>query len=183
MFVDFLVSAALAAESSASVYTANDAQGRSDSIISLTRGADETVYALHNFAQLLHFFLAALLVGLLITLNVMVWWSVILTAFAGAALVNFFEVLTTTLVASQPYTWLARLQSVSRMAMVLTSPLAALPRSVKTNDLPDEPGQTPVTTEELKTWAAAANETGGLEPEERRMIQSILRLVTFSVVK
>ncbi len=88
MFVDFLVSAALAAESSASVYTANDAQGRSDSIISLTRVADETVYALHTSRSFLHFFLAALLVGLLITLNVMVWWSVILTAFAGAALVN-----------------------------------------------------------------------------------------------
>lgn len=173
LLVDFLVSAALAAESSASVYTANDAQGRSDSIISLTRGADETVYALHTSRSFLHFFLAALLVGLLVTLNVLVWWSVILTAFAGAALVNLFEVLTATLVARQPYTWLARLQFVSRMATVFTSPLAALPLIVKTDDHLDEPGQTPVTAEELKTWAAAANETGGLEPEERRMIQSI----------
>lgn len=170
---DLLVSASLAAESSASVYTTRDAQGRSESVISLTRGADETVYALHVARSFLHFFLAAFLVGMLTTLNVMIWWSVMLTALVGAAMVNLLEVLTASLVARQPYTWLARMQSVSRMAVVFTAPLAAFARPVKVDDSSEEPGQTPVTTEELKTWAAAANETGGLEPEERRMIQSI----------
>src|SRR5512133_2236276 len=87
LLADLLVSAALAAESSASVYTPNDAQGRSDSVISLTRGADETVYALHVTRSFLHFFLAALLVGFLISLTIMVWWSVLLTAVIGATLV------------------------------------------------------------------------------------------------
>ena len=110
---------------------------------------------------------------MLITLNVMIWWSVVLTALVGAALVNLLEVLTAILVARQPYTWLARMQSVSRMAVLFTAPLAAFAHPVKVEDPVEEPGQTPVTAEELKTWAAAANETGGLEPEERRMIQSI----------
>jgi len=170
---DLLVSAALAAESSASVYTTRDAHGRSESVISLTRGADETVYALHTSRSFLHFFLAAFLVGMLITLNVMVWWSVVLTAIVGAALINLLEVLTSILVARQPYTWLARMQSVSRFAMIFTAPLASFGHISKLDEQDDEPGQTPVTTEELKSWAAAANETGGLEPEERRMIQSI----------
>jgi len=173
LLADFLVSAALAAESSASVYTPNDAQGRSDSVISLKRGADETVYALHVTRSFLHFFLAALLVGFLISLNIMVWWSVLLTAIVGAALMNLLEVLISTMVSRRPYTWLARLQFVSRMAVFFFQPLVAYAHSFKPNDPMDEPGQTPVTTEELKTWAAAANETGGLEPEERRMIQSI----------
>jgi CBS domain containing-hemolysin-like protein len=59
------------------------------------------------------------------------------------------------------------------MAVVFTAPLAAFAHPIKMDDPAEEPGQTPVTAEELKTWAAAANETGGLEPEERRMIQSI----------
>jgi CBS domain containing-hemolysin-like protein len=121
----------------------------------------------------LHFFLAALLVGFLISLNIMVWWSVLLTAIVGAALMNLLEVLISTMVSRRPYTWLARLQFVSRMAVFFFQPLVAYAHSFKPNDPMDEPGQTPVTTEELKTWAAAANETGGLEPEERRMIQSI----------
>jgi putative hemolysin len=171
--IDLLVSAALAAESSASVYTTRDAQGRSESVISLTRGADATVYALHTSRSFLHFFLAAFLVGMLITLNVMIWWSVVLTALVGAALVNLFEVLTAILVARQPYTWLARMQSVSRMAVFFTVPFTTFAYPIKMDESIEEPGQTPVTTEELKTWAAAANETGGLEPEERRMIQSI----------
>ena len=60
-FIDLLVSATLAAESSASVYTTRDAQGRSESVISLTRGADATVYALHTSRSFLHFFLSAFL--------------------------------------------------------------------------------------------------------------------------
>lgn len=171
--IDLLVSAALAAESSASVYTTRDAQGRSESVISLTRGADKTVYALHTSRSFLHFFLSAFLVGLLINLNVMVWWSVVLTALVGAALVNLLEVLTAILVARQPYTWLARMQFVSRLAVIFTAPLSTFAHPVKVEDPVEEPGQTPVTAEELQTWAAAANETGGLEPEERRMIQSI----------
>ena len=171
--IDLLVSAALAAESSASVYTTRDAQGRSESVISLTRGADETVYALHTSRSFLHFFLAAFLVGMSITLNIMVWWSVVLTALVGAALVNLLEVLTAILVARHPYTWLARMQSVSRFAVIFTAPLASFAHPIKGDEPVEEPGQTPVTTEELKSWAAAANETGGLEPEERRMIQSI----------
>jgi CBS domain containing-hemolysin-like protein len=62
---------------------------------------------------------------------------------------------------------------VSRAALFCFKPLVIFNRGVKPVDPPDEPRQTPVTAEELKTWAAAANETGGLEPEERRMIQSI----------
>jgi putative hemolysin len=173
LIVDFLVSAALAAESSASVYTPNDAQGRSDSVISLTRGADETVYALHVSRSFLHFFLAALLVGLFISLNVRVWWAVAITAVAGAVLVNLLELLTESFVTDQPYSWLARLQFVSRFSIFFFRPLSGIRPMVKQGDSQEEPGQTPVTAEELKTWAAAANETGGLEPEERRMIQSI----------
>jgi putative hemolysin len=131
------------------------------------------VYALHASRSVLHFFLAAFLVGLLIMLNVMVWWSVMLTALVGATLVNLLEVLTASLVARQPYTWLARLQFVSRMAVLFTAPLVAFALPEKPEDTDEDPGQTPVTAEELQSWAAAANETGGLEPEERRMIQSI----------
>jgi putative hemolysin len=65
------------------------------------------------------------------------------------------------------------LQFVSRTAVFLNQPFATYSRPIKLDDPGEEPGQTPVTAEDLKTWAAAANETGGLEPEERRMIQSI----------
>jgi acetyltransferase-like isoleucine patch superfamily enzyme len=92
---DFLVSAALAAESSASVYSVSDPQEKSESVISLTKGADETVYALHISRSFLYFFLSALIVGWLISENVMIWWSVVLTAVVGAALVNLMEVITT----------------------------------------------------------------------------------------
>ncbi|GAP22223.1 hemolysin family protein [Leptolinea tardivitalis] len=170
---DFLVSAALAAESSASVYSVSDPQEKSESVISLTKGADETVYALHISRSFLYFFLSALIVGWLISENVMIWWSVVLTAVVGAALVNLMEVITSILVRRKPYIWLARLQFVSRAALFCFKPLVIFNRGVKPVDPPDEPRQTPVTAEELKTWAAAANETGGLEPEERRMIQSI----------
>lgn len=173
LLANFLVTAALAAESSASVYTPGNAQGHSDSVISLTRGADETVYALHLSRGFLHFFLAALLVGLLITWNIRVWWAVLITAVAGAGLVMLLEVLTETIITNQPYTWLARLQFVSRFAIFFFRPLYGIRPMVKQEDIQEDPGQTPVTAEELKTWAAAANETGGLEPEERRMIQSI----------
>lgn len=173
LVADLVVSATLAAESSASVYAINDSPGKSDSVISLTRGADETIFALHVFRSFLHFLLAALFAGLLVSLQVFYWWSTILAAIAGAALINFLETLTTVLVARNPYWWLTRLQFMSRMVVVLNRPLASYSRPIKVLSPGDEPGQTPVTAEELKTWAAAANETGGLEPEERRMIQSI----------
>lgn len=170
---DLLVCATLAAESSASRYISSDSPGNSELVISLTRGADETVYALHVTLSFIHFFLAALLAALLIVLNVQVWWSVLITVLAGAALVNLLEALISTLVSRRPYAWLARLQGISRAAVVIHRPLAAIGQRAKMDESSDEPGQTPVTAEELQTWAAAANETGGLEPEERRMIQSI----------
>lgn len=170
---DLLVCATLAAESSASRYISSDSAGNSESVISLTRGADETVYALNVSLSFLHFFLAALLTSLLIILNMQVWWSVLITILAGAALVNLLEALTSSLVSYRPYAWLARLQGISRTAVLVCRPLAAIRQPEKVDEPSDEPGQTPVTAEELQTWAAAANETGGLEPEERRMIQSI----------
>lgn len=173
LIADLLVCATLAAESSASRYVSSDSPGYTESVISLTRGADETVYALNVSLSYLHFFLAALLTSLLIILNIQVWWSVLITVLAGAALVNVLEVLTSTLVSNRPYAWLARLQGISRIAVLVHRPLAAIKQPEKVNEPSEEPGQTPVTAEDLQTWAAAANETGGLEPEERRMIQSI----------
>jgi CBS domain containing-hemolysin-like protein len=173
VLADFLVSAALAAESAASVYSAGFTQERLEAVISLRRGADETVYSLQVMRNFLHFFLAACLAGLLVTMNVLVWWAVVLTAVAGGSVVVLLEAGTSSLVYRQPYAWLARLQSVSRLAVFLFHPLAIQNHGAKSEDTTEEPGQTPVTAEELQTWAAAANETGGLEPEERRMIQSI----------
>ncbi|NMB54529.1 MAG: HlyC/CorC family transporter [Leptolinea sp.] len=175
LILDFLVSTTLTAESSASVYTPGDSQGHSEAIITLTRGADETVYALHVARSFLHFLLAALLVGLLVSYNLMIWWAVLIAALPGAAVVVAFELIIATMVSRQPYAWLARMQVVSRTAVLLFRPLNGIktPESLRLKEVDEEPGQTPVTAEELKTWAAAANETGGLEPEERRMIQSI----------
>jgi CBS domain containing-hemolysin-like protein len=173
VLADFLVSAALAAESAASVYSPGFTKEHSEAVISLRVGADETVYALHVLRDFLHFFLAAFLVGLLITINILVWWSVLITALIGASMMVLVETMTTVLVSRRPYSWLARLQVVSRVAVLLFHPLAVYNHPLKPEDSSDEPGQTPVTAEELQTWAAAANETGGLEPEERRMIQSI----------
>lgn len=173
LIADLIISATLAAESSASVYAINDGQGKTDPVISLTRGADETIFALHVFRSFLHFLLAALLAGLFVSFQLFYWWSIILAALVGAALINFLETLTTALVARSPYWWLSRLQFISRMVVVLNRPLSSYSRPIKVISPLDEPGQTPVTAEELKNWAAAANETGGLEPEERRMIQSI----------
>ncbi len=173
LVADLIVSATLSAESSASVFAVNDGSTKSDSVISLTRGADETIFALHVFRSFLHFLLAALMAGLLVSLQFFFWWSIILAALVGAALVNFLETLTTVLVARQPDRWLARLQFISRLVVILNRPLASYSRPIKVVTPGEEPGLTPVTAEELKTWAAAANETGGLEPEERRMIQSI----------
>jgi CBS domain containing-hemolysin-like protein len=170
---DFFVSAAVAAESAASVYSPGFTKEHSEAVISLRVGADETVYALHVLRSFVHFFLAAFLVGLLITINVLVWWSVLITALIGGSLMVLMETMTTALVSRRPYSWLARLQVVSRVAVFLFHPLAVYNHPLKPEDPSDEPGQTPVTAEELQTWAAAANETGGLEPEERRMIQSI----------
>jgi len=175
LILDFLVSTTLTAESSASVYTSGDAQGHSEAIITLTRGADETVYALHVARSFLHFLLAALLLGLLVSYNLMIWWAVLIAALPGAAVVVAFELLIAIMVSRQPYAWLARMQVVSRTAVFLFHPLNGTKPSEtsRLKEVDEEPGQTPVTAEELKTWAAAANETGGLEPEERRMIQSI----------
>jgi len=173
LLADFLVSAALAAESAASVYSAGFNQEHSEAVISLRKGADETVYTLHVLRSFLHFFMAAFLVGLLITVNMQVWWSVVLTAVIGGSLVVLLEAGIIALVSLRPYSWLARLQVVSRLAVFLFLPLAEYNHTSKPDDVSEEPGQTPVTAEELQTWAAAANETGGLEPEERRMIQSI----------
>jgi CBS domain containing-hemolysin-like protein len=97
----------------------------------------------------------------------------VLTAVIGGSLVVLLEAGISALVSRRPYSWLARLQVVSRLAVFLFLPLAEYNHTAKPDDLSEEPGQTPVTAEELQTWAAAANETGGLEPEERRMIQSI----------
>jgi putative hemolysin len=173
VLADFLVSAAVAAESAASVYSPGFTKEHSEAVISLRVGADETVYALHVLRSFLHFFLSAFLVGLLISINVLVWWSVLISALIGGSLVVLLETMTTALVSRRPYSWLARLQIVSRVAVLLFHPLAVYNHPLKPEDPSDEPGQTPVTAEELQNWAAAANETGGLEPEERRMIQSI----------
>lgn len=134
ILADFFVSAALAAESAASVFSAGFTQDHSEPVISLRKGADETVYALHVMRSLLHFFLAAVIVGWLLTLNVNVWWAVALTALAGGALVSLLEVLTSAVVSRRPYAWLARLQPVSRVADFLFHPVAVFARSIKSGD-------------------------------------------------
>jgi CBS domain containing-hemolysin-like protein len=173
ILLDFLVTAALAAESSASIYSVTEPHGRTEPVVSLKRGADETVFALHTTRSVLHFLLAASLVGLMASIYGISWVSTLLTVFIGALLINGLELIVTTMVSRRPYGWLANLQGVSRTALILTAPLISFRIPAKVDDLAEEPGQTPVTAEELQTWAAAANETGGLEPEERRMIQSI----------
>lgn len=173
LLADLLVSAALAAESAASVYSPGLPQDHAEAVISLRKGADETVFTLHVLRSFLHFLLAAVLGGFLIMLSVPVWWAVVLTALVAGSLVVLMEAGTTAVVAKRPYAWLARLQFISRLSIFLFRPLGTYNHISKIDDSTEEPGQTPVTAEELQNWAAAANETGGLEPEERRMIQSI----------